>query len=72
MAFPSNPLVGDTFTIGGKIYRWNGTSWARTAQSVTGQLSSAAIADNSLPVSKLTSNALTPYALDADLTQQML
>ena len=68
MAFPSNPLVGDTFTIGGKIYRWNGTSWARTAQSVTGQLSSAAIADNSLPVSKLTSNALTPYALDADLT----
>ena len=68
MAFPSNPSVGDTFTLGGKVYRWNGTSWARTAQSVTGQLSSATIADNSIPASKLEGNVLTPYALDTDLT----
>ena len=70
MAFPSNPSVGDTFTLGGKVYRWNGTSWARTAQSVTGQLSSATIADNSIPASKLQSNVLTPYALDVDLTTE--
>ena len=70
MAFPSNPSVGDTFTLGGKVYRWNGTSWARTAQSVIGQLSSATIADNSIPASKLQSNVLTPYALDVDLTTE--
>ncbi len=70
MAFPSNPSVGDTFTLGGKVYRWNGTSWARTAQSVIGQLSSATIADNSIPASKLQANVLTPYALDVDLTTE--
>ena len=68
MAFPSNPSIGDTFTLGGKTYRWNGTTWGRSALSVNGLLSSAAILDNSISAAKLTPNVLTPYALDTDLT----
>ena len=31
MAFPSNPSINDTFTLGNKTYTWNGNVWARSS-----------------------------------------
>ena len=28
MAFPSNPLTGDSYTIGSKTWYWDGSAWS--------------------------------------------
>lgn len=31
MAFPTSPTVGQTHTVGKKVYKWNGTAWDANA-----------------------------------------
>jgi hypothetical protein len=33
--FPLNPSIGDTWTVGTKTYRWSGSAWLVTGQTVT-------------------------------------
>lgn len=33
LGFPTNPNVGDTYTIGTKTYEWNGAAWVLVSQS---------------------------------------
>jgi hypothetical protein len=33
--FPTNPLVGDTHTVGSKVYTWNGYAWIVASYSVS-------------------------------------
>lgn len=36
ITFPSSPTVGQTYTVGNKIFTWNGTDWILSAAGVTG------------------------------------
>ncbi len=35
MAFPQNPTIGDTFTYGGKTFRWDGGSWSKIFSGIS-------------------------------------
>ena len=35
MAFPQNPTTGDTFSYGGKTFRWDGASWSKIFSGIS-------------------------------------
>jgi hypothetical protein len=50
MNFPTNPNVGDTFTLDDTIWRFNGSNWDRT---VIGSNNTTRYADNTIATSLL-------------------
>lgn len=42
MLFPTGPVVGQTYTLGLRIWRWNGAAWAVVINQ--GQLASVLVA----------------------------
>jgi len=50
MNFPTNPNVGDTFTLDDTIWRFNGSNWDRT---VIGSNNTTRYADNTITTSLL-------------------
>jgi hypothetical protein len=50
MTFPTNPVVGDTFTLDDTVWRFNGSKWDRT---VIGSSNATRYADNTLTESLL-------------------
>ena len=57
LTFPSSPSVNDTYTEGGRTWRWNGTTW----KVVTGSIVAGAVG-----ASELASSAVTTVKI-ADL-----
>ena len=50
MTFPTNPNVGDTFTLDDTVWRFNGSKWDRI---VIGSSNATRYADNTLTISLL-------------------
>lgn len=54
--FPANPSVNDTYSFGGKTWRWNGSGW---------QLSTGGGAINDIPIGNVTPSTGAFTALSA-------
>ena len=53
--FPSSPAIGDTVTVGTKVWRWDGTAWIGSSTSS----GSSATLDNMFSLSGITTNGTT-------------
>jgi hypothetical protein len=68
MTFPTNPSVGENYTLGGKIFRWTGTYWSRlsSAVEVTNVIQNNAVAsvniqDGTIELIDLSSNVAASF-----------
>jgi hypothetical protein len=68
MTFPTNPSVGENYTLGGKIFRWTGTFWSRlsSAVEVTNVIQNNAVAsvniqDGTIELIDLSSNVTASF-----------
>lgn len=58
--FPTNPTLDQTYSFGGRTWRWNGTGWQLVAGAVpANSVDNAALVDGAVGTSKLADNAVT-------------